>query len=154
MVWLMLLPVRPIGVEVPVVTVLFWVAPTEPVTCWGALPYSSFQGLLCVWLAAALWQTCTTSSCVVVSVCELVLPRGMPQVVVLFNWTCVNVMGQLYKFVNRYKHMYFLVSYILVVCLLYSYWTRVWDIPCETSVRSREADLDMEPYWACNKGQL
>ena len=26
-------------------------------------------------------------------------------------------MGQLYKFVNRYEHMYFLVSYILVVCL-------------------------------------
>ena len=47
--------------------------------------------------------------------CELVLPRGMPQVVVLFNWTCINVMGQLYKFVNRYEHMYFLVSYTVVV---------------------------------------
>ncbi|MQL99307.1 hypothetical protein Taro_032036, partial [Colocasia esculenta] len=26
-------------------------------------------------------------------------------------------------------------------------WTLVRAIPCETSVRSREADLDMEPYW-------
>ena len=38
MVWLLLLPVKPIGVEVSVVTVLFWVAPTEPVTC-EAHPY-------------------------------------------------------------------------------------------------------------------
>ena len=146
MVWLPVLPVRPIGVEVSVVTVLFWVAPTEPVTCWGSLPYSSFQGLPCVWLAAALCQTCTTSSCVVVSVVWACAPSGYaPGSCTLLNWTCINVMGQLYKFVNRYEHMYFLVSYILVVCLLYSYWTLVWDIPCETSVRSREADLDMEP---------
>ncbi|MQM17084.1 hypothetical protein Taro_050052 [Colocasia esculenta] len=33
MVWLLVLPVRPFGVEVTVVSLLFWVAPTEPVTC-------------------------------------------------------------------------------------------------------------------------
>ncbi|MQM21812.1 hypothetical protein Taro_054857, partial [Colocasia esculenta] len=41
---------------------------------------------------------------VLVELCELVLPRGMPQ-------------------------------------------TRVRAIPCETSVRSRVTDLDMDPYW-------
>ncbi|MQM03066.1 hypothetical protein Taro_035846 [Colocasia esculenta] len=32
----------------------------------------------------ALWQTSTTSSCVVVVLCELVLPRGVPQVIIWF----------------------------------------------------------------------
>ncbi|MQM22299.1 hypothetical protein Taro_055349, partial [Colocasia esculenta] len=35
-------------------------------------------------LVESLWQACTTSSCVVVVLCELVLPRGMPQLSFIF----------------------------------------------------------------------
>ncbi|MQM23911.1 hypothetical protein Taro_056981, partial [Colocasia esculenta] len=52
---------------------------------------------------------------VLVELCELVLPRGMSQVVALFTWTYNNVLGQLYIVVYRYEHMYFLVSYTIVV---------------------------------------